>query len=188
MGRSHVAGGTASSALIRLRKVDWLRMAPCRGAGRHPQVVRWRCGTVDFSLIAVTDVAGQLELERISVGEHILLGGDNMDLALAYTLQARLEAEGKSPDAWQFLALVHAAARAKITLFEDLSLAEAPDRGSFARSSLFGKTISLRRRSRLAVPGHPRRVLRADRARRSAAARHSGLACGNSARLTRPIR
>ena len=52
-------------------------------------------GTADFSLIAVTDVAGNLELERISVGEHILLGGDNMDLALAYTLQARLEAEGK---------------------------------------------------------------------------------------------
>ena len=76
-------------------------------------------GTADFSLIAVSDVAGNLELERISVGEHILLGGDNMDLALAYTLQARLEAEGKSLDAWQFLALVHAASRAKITLFED---------------------------------------------------------------------
>src|ERR1700693_2013313 len=51
-------------------------------------------GTADFSLIAVTDVAGNLELERISVGEHILLGGDNMDLALGYTLQARLEAGG----------------------------------------------------------------------------------------------
>src|SRR5204862_4143888 len=43
-------------------------------------------GTADFSLIAVTDRNGTLELERISVGEHILLGGDNMDLALAYTL------------------------------------------------------------------------------------------------------
>src|SRR6202035_1824085 len=51
-------------------------------------------GTADFSLIAVTDVAGNLELERISVGEHILLGGDNMDLALAYMLQAKLETEG----------------------------------------------------------------------------------------------
>src|SRR6202022_5054021 len=39
-------------------------------------------GTADFSLIAVTDNNGTLELERISVGEHILLGGDNMDLAL----------------------------------------------------------------------------------------------------------
>ena len=53
-------------------------------------------GTADFSLIAVTESGGELALERISVGEHILLGGDNMDLALAYTLRAKLEAEGKS--------------------------------------------------------------------------------------------
>ncbi len=99
-------------------------------------------GTADFSLIAVTDVAGNLELERISVGEHILLGGDNMDLALASTLQARLEAEGKSLDAWQFLALAHAAGRAKITLFEDAGLTEAPIAVPSRGSSLFAKTIS----------------------------------------------
>src|SRR6516225_2907496 len=99
-------------------------------------------GTTDFSLIAVTDVAGNLELERISVGEHILLGGDNMDLALAYHLQARLEAEGKSLDAWQFLALVHAAGQAKIALFEDTSLTEAPIAVPPRGSSLFAKTIS----------------------------------------------
>jgi molecular chaperone DnaK (HSP70) len=99
-------------------------------------------GTADFSLIAMTDVDGNLELERISVGEHILLGGDNMDLALGYTLQARLEAEGKSLDAWQFLALVHAAARAKIALFEDAGLAEAPIAVPSRGSSLFAKTIS----------------------------------------------
>ena len=99
-------------------------------------------GTADFSLIAVTDVAGNLELERISVGEHILLGGDNMDLALAYTLQARLEAEGKSLDAWQMLALVHLASRAKITLFEDQNLAEAPIAVPSRGSSLFARTVS----------------------------------------------
>ncbi len=99
-------------------------------------------GTADFSLIAVTDVGGNLELERISVGEHILLGGDNMDLALAYTLQARLEAEGKSLDAWQFLALVHAASRAKITLFEDNTLPEVPIAVPSRGSSLFAKTIA----------------------------------------------
>jgi Hsp70 protein len=99
-------------------------------------------GTADFTLIAVTDVAGNLELERISVGEHILLGGDNMDLALAYTLQARLEAEGKSLDAWQFLTLAHAAARAKITLFENSSLAEAPIAVPSRGSSLFAQTIT----------------------------------------------
>ena len=55
-------------------------------------------GTADFSLIAVTSSGGDLALERISVGEHILLGGDNMDLALAYTLSAQLEAAGTSID------------------------------------------------------------------------------------------
>jgi hypothetical protein len=99
-------------------------------------------GTADFSLIAVTDVAGNLELERISVGEHILLGGDNMDLALAYALRGRLEAEGKPLDDWQFLTLVHAASRAKITLFEDSSLAEAPIAVPSRGSSLFAKTIT----------------------------------------------
>src|SRR5215831_14396452 len=99
-------------------------------------------GTADFSLIAVTDVEGRLELERVSVGEHILLGGDNMDLALAYTLQAKLEAEGKSLDAWQFLALVHAASQAKIALFEDAALAEAPIAVPSRGSSLFAKMVS----------------------------------------------
>jgi molecular chaperone DnaK (HSP70) len=99
-------------------------------------------GTADFSLIAVTDVEGSLELERVSVGEHILLGGDNMDLALAHALQAKLEAVGRSLDAWQFLALVHAASKAKITLFEDKALAEAPIAIPSRGSSLLAKTIS----------------------------------------------
>ncbi|HTW29452.1 MAG TPA: Hsp70 family protein [Acetobacteraceae bacterium] len=99
-------------------------------------------GTADFSLIAVNDREGGLELERISVGEHILLGGDNMDLALAYALQGKLEGEGTSLDSWQFLALVHAAARAKIALFEDDALAAAPIAVPSRGSSLFAKTVS----------------------------------------------
>ncbi|MGP6159648.1 MAG: Hsp70 family protein [Vulcanimicrobiaceae bacterium] len=99
-------------------------------------------GTADFSLIAVSERDGVLELERISVGEHILLGGDNMDLALAYTLKAQLEAEGKSIDAWQLLALVHAAAGAKVALFDDESLGAAPISVPSRGSSLFAKTLS----------------------------------------------
>ena len=99
-------------------------------------------GTADFSLIAVTDSNGTLELERVSVGEHILLGGDNMDLALAYTLQAKLEAEGRSIDSWQFLALVHAASRAKVALFDDDTLPEVPIAVPSRGSSLFARTVS----------------------------------------------
>jgi len=99
-------------------------------------------GTADFSLIAITEKDGNLEVERISVGEHILLGGDNMDLALAYTLQAQLEDAGKPIDSWQLLALIHAAANAKVSLFTDVSLKQVsiavPSRGS----SLLAKTLS----------------------------------------------
>jgi molecular chaperone DnaK (HSP70) len=99
-------------------------------------------GTADFSLIAVTDVEGSLELERVSVGDHILLGGDNMDLALAYALQAKLEAAGKTLDSWQFLALVHAASKAKVTLFEDNALAQAPIAVPSRGSGLLARTVS----------------------------------------------
>src|SRR5262249_21163853 len=99
-------------------------------------------GTADFSLIAVSDVEGRLELERVSVGDHILLGGDNMDLALAYALQAKLEAAGKSLDSWQFLALVQAASKAKTILFEDDTLAQAPIAVPSRGSSLLARTVS----------------------------------------------
>ncbi len=100
-------------------------------------------GTADFSLIAISDNAGHLNLDRISVGEHILLGGDNMDLALAYTLRAGLEADGKSMSDMQFLALVHAAGKAKAAMFEDESIAETPiavpSRGSSLRGTISTK-------------------------------------------------
>jgi Hsp70 protein len=47
-------------------------------------------GTTDFTLIAVTEHAGELGLERVAVGEHILLGGDNIDLALARSIEQKL--------------------------------------------------------------------------------------------------
>ncbi len=47
-------------------------------------------GTTDFTLIAVREDRGDLALERIAVGDHILLGGDNMDLALAHRVASRM--------------------------------------------------------------------------------------------------
>ncbi|HHH28873.1 MAG TPA: Hsp70 family protein, partial [Polyangiaceae bacterium] len=41
-------------------------------------------GTTDYSAIEVRDEDGELTLVRVAVGDHILLGGDNMDLALAH--------------------------------------------------------------------------------------------------------
>ena len=62
-------------------------------------------GTTDFTLIAVTEEDGELKLERVAVGEHILLGGDNMDLALARTVEAQLSAKNTKLDSLQFNAL-----------------------------------------------------------------------------------
>jgi hypothetical protein len=70
-------------------------------------------GTTDFSLISVLQEEGNLQLERVAVGEHILLGGDNMDLALAHQVRVRLDAEGHKLDNWQFASLVHSARAAK---------------------------------------------------------------------------
>ena len=62
-------------------------------------------GTTDFSLIAVGNREGDLELERIAVGEHILLGGDNVDLALAHAVAARVTDTGARIDNAQLQAL-----------------------------------------------------------------------------------
>ncbi|HEY2385770.1 MAG TPA: Hsp70 family protein [Candidatus Binatia bacterium] len=79
-------------------------------------------GTTDLSLIAVVEEEGALALRRVAVGDHILLGGDNMDLALAYTLRERLAANGTALDEWQMRGLVHACRAAK----ERLLGADAP--------------------------------------------------------------
>jgi molecular chaperone DnaK (HSP70) len=83
-------------------------------------------GTTDFTLIAVTDEAGDLALSRLAVGEHILLGGDNMDLALAYAVAATLPQGMEGLDAGQRVALGHACRSAKETLFTDLKKSAAP--------------------------------------------------------------
>ncbi|MBX9835103.1 MAG: Hsp70 family protein [Burkholderiaceae bacterium] len=83
-------------------------------------------GTTDLSLIAVLEQDGNLELQRIAVGEHILLGGDNMDLALAYGTARKLAQQGKQLDPWQTRALAHACRSAKETLLGDASVDSVP--------------------------------------------------------------
>lgn len=80
-------------------------------------------GTSDFSLIRVAERQGNLELERIAVGDHLLVGGDNMDLALAYAVSQEISKK-KRLDAWQMRSLWHACRKAKETL---LSEEEAED-------------------------------------------------------------
>jgi hypothetical protein len=99
-------------------------------------------GTADFSLVAVSERGGELQLERVSVGDHILLGGDNMDLALAYTLRAELEAKGQKIDNWQFLSLIHSCRVGKEALFADTGLAAYPISVPSRSASLFAGTVA----------------------------------------------
>jgi hypothetical protein len=70
-------------------------------------------GTTDFSLMEAEDESGTLALRRVAVGNHILLGGDNMDLALAHLLKKRLQDSGSNPDERQWNNLVSQARDAK---------------------------------------------------------------------------
>lgn len=75
-------------------------------------------GTTDLSLIAVTEGKTQLQLERLAVGEHLLLGGDNMDIALARLVESRLMKGGRL-DAQRWHTLTHLCRMAKEDLFAD---------------------------------------------------------------------
>jgi len=83
-------------------------------------------GTSDFTLIAVESDQGNLFLNRLAVGEHILLGGDNMDLALAYELSRQLTAKNVKLDLAQMVALSHACRTAKEKLLGDKDLRSWP--------------------------------------------------------------
>ena len=98
-------------------------------------------GTTDFSLIAVLEQDGNLALQRVAVGEHILLGGDNMDLALAYGVARKLAQEGKPLDAWQTRALAHACRAAKELLLADATLPSVPVVVPSRGSKLIGGSI-----------------------------------------------
>jgi molecular chaperone DnaK (HSP70) len=81
-------------------------------------------GTTDFSLIAVTERGGELTLERVAVGEHILLGGDNIDLALANLVAGRLAERGTRIDGHQLQALWNNCRVAKEKLLDPASTAD----------------------------------------------------------------
>jgi molecular chaperone DnaK (HSP70) len=70
-------------------------------------------GTTDFSLIAVRHADGQVGLDRLAVGDHLLLGGDNIDVALARAIEPRL---GSRLDSQRWHALTSLCRTAKETL------------------------------------------------------------------------
>lgn len=98
-------------------------------------------GTTDLTLIGVGEEAGNLVLTRLAVGDHILLGGDNMDLTLAHHVAAGLAAKGTKLDAGQMHALWHSCRAAKELLFANPKLAGTPATILGRGSKVIGGTI-----------------------------------------------
>lgn len=80
-------------------------------------------GTTDLTLIQVALRDGEPELTRIGVGDHLMLGGDNMDLALAHRVESRLADSQGRLSAARFAQLTARCRSAK----EQLLTAGAPE-------------------------------------------------------------
>jgi len=119
---------------------DWRKIL---SVGDRVLVVDVGGGTTDFSLISVADNDGDLSLERVAVGSHLLLGGDNIDLSLAYQAKDELEEQGHVIDDWQLHALQYACRDAK----EELLSKDAPESVDITimgrGSSLIGASLSI---------------------------------------------
>lgn len=129
---------------------DWLVL---QGPALAEQLAQCRCvlvvdvggGTTDLTLIRVDPApdGGLPTLTRTAVGEHLMLGGDNMDLALAHQLEPLLAGPGQKLPAARFAQLVQRCRSAK----EQLLAQDAPQQVSVtllgSGSRLLGGTQSV---------------------------------------------
>ena len=100
-------------------------------------------GTTDLTLVGVSQEDGELTLQRLAVGNHLLVGGDNMDLALAHHVAQQFAELGVKLDPWQSVSLWHSCRNAK----EALLAAEGPQTQSISvlgrGRKLIGGTVSV---------------------------------------------
>ncbi|MBZ4202480.1 MAG: Hsp70 family protein [Methylovulum sp.] len=169
---------------------EWRKQTQC---GDVILVVDIGGGTTDLSLIAVTQQHGTLELTRVAVGDHILLGGDNMDLALAYTVKAKVEQSGQRLPPWQVNALTHSCREAKEKLFTDSSIDTVPivvaNRGSSLVGGSLRTELTREEVERVLVEGFLPKVTAAERPvlRPRSGLRSAGLPYAQDAGITRHL-
>ena len=100
-------------------------------------------GTTDLTLVDVVNEDGDLVLRRRAVGDHLLVGGDNMDLALAHHASQMFQEQGITLDPWQSVSLWHSCRAAK----EKLLVEDGPESHTVSvlgrGSKLIGGTISV---------------------------------------------
>jgi len=98
-------------------------------------------GTTDFSLIQASEIDGELNLERVAVGDHLLVGGDNMDIALAHVVAQKVSDQGQKLNAWQMRGLWQSCRQAKEQLYDNSKKRSYPITILGRGSSLIGGTI-----------------------------------------------
>jgi hypothetical protein len=100
-------------------------------------------GTTDLTLVRVEQEAGQLILRRLAVGDHLLVGGDNMDLSLAHYAAQKFSEKGVKLNAWQSSSLWHSCRKAK----ESLLATQGSEKETISvlgrGSKLVGGTVSI---------------------------------------------
>ena len=100
-------------------------------------------GTTDLTLIEIEEQDGELVLNRQAVGNHLLVGGDNMDLALAHLVAGQFAEQGIKLDPWQSVSLWHSCRTAKETLLAS----DGPETHTISvlgrGSKLIGGTVSV---------------------------------------------
>lgn len=76
-------------------------------------------GTTDFTLIVLREAEGSPRFERIAVGDHLILGGDNIDLALARRVETGLSGQRRSMSTNRWKALCHQCRQAKESILSE---------------------------------------------------------------------
>jgi molecular chaperone DnaK (HSP70) len=105
-------------------------------------------GTTDFSLISVQhqpQAEEPVKLDRIGVGDHLMLGGDNIDLALAHEVEKTISGDGRKLSSAALSQLLLQTRQAK----EQLLVEPAPDAVSITVLGSGARLIGASRRAEL---------------------------------------
>jgi hypothetical protein len=100
-------------------------------------------GTTDLTLVGVDQEGGELVLRRLAVGDHLLVGGDNMDLALAHFVAGKFGEKGVKLDPWQSVSLWHQCRAAKEALLAEGGPKKHPLNVLGRGSKLIGGTVKV---------------------------------------------
>jgi molecular chaperone DnaK (HSP70) len=129
-------------AMQRIGSDELGRLADRHGGRASVVVCDVGGGTSDFTLIQLTRAReGALGVSRTAVGRHLLLGGDNMDLALAHLCESRLAGPAERLGPQRFAQLVAACRAAKERLLGPEPPEQFPVAVAGSGSALVGATL-----------------------------------------------